>query len=208
MLHELHERHESLARRAGQVALPGMGVDCALGDFAAAWAASHLCGVPLAGELVRTGVVERLGEERPLDDVAVSYVYDDLVVSAGSQRALFAASRARCAWRHDRWEPAAGARRVNAGAPAGYERDAIAFGGGDAITIPRHLNAEAVSTFVSATRNAAATRRAAHAVARAAAGAARRGGSCWRRTRRPRRTTGARGSPSSRRRAAGSRRRR
>ena len=47
VLRELYERHDSTARRAGLVALPGAGLDCALGDLATAWAAEHLVDAPL-----------------------------------------------------------------------------------------------------------------------------------------------------------------
>ena len=103
---ELHERHESTARRAGLVAMPGAGVDCLLGDLAAAWAAHHLCGVADPGPVVRTEPAPRLAEDRPLDEIAISYVFDELTLSAGSQRALFASVGARpLVWRRDRWEP-------------------------------------------------------------------------------------------------------
>nr|HEX4318911.1 hypothetical protein [Kofleriaceae bacterium] len=157
-LHELHERGESAARHAGRLALPGMGVDCAVGDLAAAWAASALAGEPLTGDLVRGEPPARVADAQELDAVTVTYVYDDLVLSAGSQRALFAATGARpLVWRRDRWEPGAGGRRVNAGAAFGGERDAMVFGGGDAITVPRHVAAASVASYVSTTRSAAAS---------------------------------------------------
>jgi hypothetical protein len=158
VLRELYERHDSTARRAGLVALPGAGLDCALGDLAAAWAAEHLVGAPDATEPVRAAPAPRLAEDRPLDEVCVSYVFDDLVLSAGSQRALFGAVGTRAlAWRRDRWEPARSGehRRVNAGPPLG-ERDAVAYAGGDAITVPRHVAANSVTSFISTTRSPAA----------------------------------------------------
>jgi hypothetical protein len=163
VLHALYERHESTVRRAGLIALPGAGLDCVLGDLASAWAAAHLVGLLVGGEghaIVRSEPAPRLGEDRPLDEVAVTYVYDDLALSAGSQRALFGTvGEGALAWRRDRWERTGSGerRRVNAGAEAGGERDAIGHGGGDAITIPRHVAAARVSTYVSTTRNAAST---------------------------------------------------
>jgi len=154
-VHELHERCETAARHAGRVALPGAGVDCMLGDLAAAWAASAVAGESLDGELVRAAPPPRIGDARPLDAVLVTYVYDDLVMTAGRQRALFAgAGVAPLRWWHDRWEHAPFARRrVNIG---GRERDAIALPTGDAITVPRHVATAEVSTYAVLTRSAIA----------------------------------------------------
>jgi Saccharopine dehydrogenase NADP binding domain len=189
VLHALHERHESAARRAGLVALPGAGLDCLIGDLAAAWAAAHLVaesggdggdsgdgaaardgegggsasgddGGDGGGGAVRGAPAPRLAEDRPLDEIAVTYVLDDLVISPTAQRAWLGAAFERAlVWRRDRWEPArAGAgRRVNAGPALGGERAAVAHAGGDAITVPRHVAAGVVATYVSPTRRAGAS---------------------------------------------------
>ena len=160
-MHLLHERHESAARRSGLVALPGAGLDCTIGDLAAAWAAEHVCGAIDDGAALRTEPGARLAEDRPLDEIAVSYVFDELALSAGSQRALFGAVSERpLVWRRDRWEPgrAGERRRVNAGPELGGERDAIGYAAGDAITVPRHVAANLVSTYVSTTRNTGTAR--------------------------------------------------
>jgi hypothetical protein len=156
VLHAVYERNDAAARRAGVVALPGAGVDCAIGDLACAWAATHVVGASDPGDTVRGEPGPRLAEERPLNDVAVSYVFDELALSAGSQRALFGAIGTRAlVWRRDRWEPgrAGDHRRINAGPALGGERDAQAYAGGDAITIPRHVAAQLVATYLSTTRN-------------------------------------------------------
>ncbi|HEY1815261.1 MAG TPA: saccharopine dehydrogenase NADP-binding domain-containing protein [Kofleriaceae bacterium] len=162
-MHALYERHESTARKAGCVALLGAGVDCALGDFAAAWAAAYVCGAPgerSDGDVIRAEPVPRLADDRPLDDVAISYVFDDLVLSPAGQRAVFAGLHARgLAWRRDRWEPCAPAaetRRVNAGLAMGGEREVSSFPGGDVISVPRHIASARVQTFASTTRRRAA----------------------------------------------------
>lgn len=160
VLQAIYERHDSTVRRAGLVAVPGAGLDCTVGDLAAAWAAAHVTDTIDPGPLVRTAPADRIAEDRPLDEILVSYVFDDLVLSAGSQRALFGTVGARpLVWRRDRWEAGrAGERkRVNAGVTFGGERDAIAHAGGDAFTIPRHVAASYVATFASTTRKAAAT---------------------------------------------------
>ena len=157
VLQQLYERHDSTARKAGLIALPGAGLDCVVGDLAAAWAASHLDGIVDDGPTVRAAPAERVGEDRPLDEIAVSYIFDELVVSAGSQRALFGAAFGRAlVWRRDRWEPgrAGDARRVNAGALGG-ERAAIAYAAGDVLTIPRHVAANLVAAYISTTQSRA-----------------------------------------------------
>jgi hypothetical protein len=156
VLHAMYERHESTARRAGLVALPGAGLDCVIGDLACEWAAAHVCGaVDGDARAVREAPGPRLAEDRPLDELAVSYVYDDLALSAGSQRALFGSVGTKpLAWRRDRWEPArvGERRRVNAGASFGGEREAIAYAAGDVITVPRHISAQLVATYASTSR--------------------------------------------------------
>ncbi len=160
-LHDMYERHESTARKAGVVCVPGCALNCAIGDWAAAWAAEQVCGVDGDDEPVRDALAPRLAEDRPLDDVAVSYVFDDLVLSPGSQRAVFGGLHGpSLVWRRDRWEPCApGAerRRINTGTSMGGERDVVSFPGGDVITVPRHLAARTVQTYASTTRSAVAT---------------------------------------------------
>ena len=161
-LHTLYERHESTARRAGLVALPGAGVDAVIADLAATWAARQLLGAPREeGPAVRSEPAARLAEDRPLDEVVTSYVFDDLVLSAGSQRALFAASAHRpLVWKRDRWEMgrAGERRRINAGSELGGERDAIGYAGSDVLAVPRHLAVDHVASYVSTTRSIAAAR--------------------------------------------------
>jgi len=159
VLRGIYERYESAARRAGLVALPGAGLDCTLGDLAVAWAAAHLVGARDPGDAVRHAPAPRLAEDDPLDDIAVSYVFDDLALSAGSQRALFGALGTRAVvWRRDRWEDggAGDHRRIDPG-PALGVRDALAYASGDAITIPRHVTAQLVTGYVSTTRSPGAT---------------------------------------------------
>jgi hypothetical protein len=159
-LHHLYERHDSTARRAGTAVVPGCGINCALGDWAASWAAMHVCGIDDAGAASRTVVPPRVGEDRPLDDVAVSYVYDDLVLSPGSQRAVLNGLHTRAlVWRRDRWEAvkaAAEKRNVNVGPEMGGVRDVVSFPGGDVITVPRHVSALQIQTYVSTTRSVVA----------------------------------------------------
>jgi hypothetical protein len=159
-LQTIYERHDSIVRRSGKVAVPGAGLDCTVGDLAAAWAAAHLTDHIDPGPMVRTTPADRVAEDRPLDEILVSYIYDDLALSAGSQRALFGTVGVRpLVWRRDRWEAGrtGDKKRVNAGPAFGGERDAIAHAAGDAFTIPRHVAATHVATYASTTRNAAAS---------------------------------------------------
>lgn len=161
-IHAVYERHDSTARRAGKLVVPGCAVNCALGDWGAAWAAAHVCDVAeRSTDVVRTSPAPRLGDDEPLDEIAVSYIYDDLVLSPGSQKAVFGNLHTRgLVWKRDRWEtqaPAAERKHVNAGPEMGGVRDAASFPGGDVITVPRHINARSVQTYLSTTRNAVAS---------------------------------------------------
>jgi len=160
-IHSMYERHDSTARRAGKLVVPGCGINCALGDWGAAWAAAYVCGVTDEGSVVRSSPAPRIGDDEPLDEIAVSYIYDDLVLSPGSQKAVFGNLHTRgLVWKRDRWEtqaPAADRKHVNAGPEMGGVRDAASFPGGDVITVPRHVNARSVQTYVSTTRNAVAS---------------------------------------------------
>jgi len=160
-MHAMYERHDSTARRAGKLVVPGCAINCALGDWGAAWAAAHICDVADPGSAVRTSPAARIAEEHPIDEIAVSYIYDDLVLSPGSQKAVFGNLHARgLVWRRDRWEevaPGRDRRHVNAGPEMGGVRDAASFPGGDVVTIPRHVNALSVQSYVSTTRNAVAS---------------------------------------------------
>lgn len=160
-LHDIYERHESAARKAGRVVVPGCGVNCALGDWSAAWAAQHVCGVIDEGDVVRAVAGARIGEDKPLDEIAVSYLFDDLVLSPASQRAVFGNLHTKgLVWRRDRWEqvtPGIARKRVNAGPALGGERDAVSFPGGDVITVPRHIAAASVQTYLSLTRSKVAS---------------------------------------------------
>lgn len=160
----VYERHESEVRHAGVVALPGCGLDSVLGDLAAAWAAAHLVGADSAadgldaGRAVRGEPAERLADDAPLDDIAIGLVLEHLVLSAGSQRALFGElGRRPLIWCRDRYEagPSGDHRRFNA-APFG-ERDGIAYAGSGALTVPRHVAARRVASYLSLTKSAGAS---------------------------------------------------
>jgi short subunit dehydrogenase-like uncharacterized protein len=160
-LHDFFEHFDSTARRANRAVVPACALNCAIGDWASAWAAMHVCDVREDGGVVRTIPAPRLAEDNPLDEVTVSYIFDELVLSPGSQKAVFGNLKTKgYVWQRDRWEPVANAaarRPVNAGPAMGGQRDAVSFPGGDVITVPRHIAANRVETYLSTTRNAAAT---------------------------------------------------
>ena len=160
-MHSMYERHDSTARKAGRAVVTGCGLNCAIGDWASAWAARHVVGFDDEGGVVRDAPVERIAEDNPLDEIVVSYIFDDLVLSPGSQKAVFGNLHNRgLVWQRDRWEQVANAsvrRKINAGVGMGGQRDAVSFPGGDVITVPRHVAARSVQTFVSTTRSQAAT---------------------------------------------------
>jgi hypothetical protein len=96
-------------------------------------------------------------------------LFDDLSLSPGAQASVFANLHApMVAWRRDRWDaerPGRHQRTFNPGpapvaipapaqlAPPGrYEREAFSIGGGDNITIPRHVAAIAVDTYLAVSR--------------------------------------------------------
>jgi hypothetical protein len=161
VLRRLYEGHDANARRAGLVALPGCGMDCVIGDLAAAWAAAHLCGIVDDGPVVRERPGMRIAEDKPLDEIAISYVFEDFALSAGSQAALFGrVGEPPLAWVRDRWE-ATGAgkrRRVNAGPAFGGERECVAHAGGEPLSVPRHVIAKSIATYASTTRSVVAAR--------------------------------------------------
>ncbi|HEY0254199.1 MAG TPA: hypothetical protein VGC41_21875, partial [Kofleriaceae bacterium] len=114
-----------------------------------------------SADVIRTEPIDRLAADRPLDEISVSYVFDNFVLSPAGQHAAFARLHERAlVWRRDRWEsiaPASERRTINAGLEMGGEREVVAFPGGDVITIPRHVDAMKVQTFASTSRNRATT---------------------------------------------------
>ncbi|MFT3700635.1 MAG: saccharopine dehydrogenase NADP-binding domain-containing protein [Kofleriaceae bacterium] len=161
-LHTAYERHESTARKAGRVALIGAGIDCVLGDWAAAWAAQYVCNqLDTDTEPTRTEPQPRLADEKPFDEITVSYVFDQFVLSPAGQQAAFARLHEdSLVWKRDRWEtirPASERRTINAGLDMGGEREVVSFPGGDVITIPRHIDAQKIQTFASTSRSRATT---------------------------------------------------
>jgi short subunit dehydrogenase-like uncharacterized protein len=157
-MRDVYERLGSAARAAGVVAVSGMAFEIAVGDWAAACAATRLAGTPADGARVADG--------DPLDELTVCYAFDD----AASQRSYAdMIAQPGWVWRGDRWDetPLAGEpRTVNFGPELGGERPAMSFPSGEVITVPRHVDVRRVQTYVSLTRSrwlGAVTRAAARA---------------------------------------------
>ena len=117
-LHGAYERYESAARRAGRVVLIGAGDRLRarrLGGGVGGRVRVRPTAPTTIDDAVRTEPAARLADDRPLDDIAVSYVFDELVLSPSGQRAAFDGLHARgLVWRRDRWEHVAPAARAPA----------------------------------------------------------------------------------------------
>jgi len=151
----MYERHDSAARRAGVAAINGMAFEIALGDLAAAWAAAVLDGVAQPTRPVRAEAPGRIATTDPLDEVDVAYVLDGFAPTPGTARsALASLAVPGVVWNRDRWDPvapAASRRRFHAGALG--DRDAVSFPSAEVVTVPRHVAAQRVETFVSVGRS-------------------------------------------------------
>lgn len=134
-MRDMYERYESAARKAEICVVNACAFEVALGDWAASLVSRELPGAPL-------------------DEVSISYVVDHFRTSTGTQLSMLASLEdGGCIWSHDRWEPAVLAsetRLVSFPAPFGM-REALSFPSGEVVTIPRHIQASRVQTFVSIT---------------------------------------------------------
>ncbi len=130
---EIYERYESRARRAGVAVVNGLAFEVALGDWAAA----------LAAEALR---------EDTIDEVALYVGIEGFHPSRGTdQSAMEAMRRPGCVWSIDRWQPAvpgAETRMIDFGPPLG-QRTVVSFPSGEIITVPRHVRARRVQSFIS-----------------------------------------------------------
>lgn len=142
----LYEEHESAARRAGRCLVSGLGAIGGLGDWAAHWAASALT----AGDPPGRG---RLGEGDPLDAITIAYTFDGARPTAGLARSLLAAlTEPTVTWRAGRWdEIQAGVRGRDVDFGALGRRRARELPTIESITVPRHVAAHRVETFVAPT---------------------------------------------------------
>ena len=172
-LRDVYERYESAARKRGVAMVNGVAFEIAIGDWAAAWAAEMIAGPAAPGE--------RVGSGDPLDELSVAYAVDDPATTEGSRRShADMVSGPGWVWERDQWDPSALAaeqRTINFGPELGGERPAFSFPSGEVITVPRHVDARRVQTYLSLARSrwlgvvARAASRLAPALHRAGAGA-------------------------------------
>jgi hypothetical protein len=130
-LRRSYESSESPARRAGVVCVAGLGVEVAIGDWAAALARDRLD--------EETGGI---GGDQPLDEIHIGYAM------RSPRRSVLEDLAGDCAvWHTDRWERVApGSRRRRFAFGDLGAREAVLFPRGEAITVPRHLPARHVAT--------------------------------------------------------------
>lgn len=141
-LRETYEAYEAAAHRAGVVCVSGLGFRIALGDWAAALAHQNLSSGDGADDP---------GDERQLDELSISYALAKPHLTA-RERAMAASllSSPTLIWERDRWQtmaPGAQRRRVGFGEKFG-EQEAVLFGGGEVITVPRHIEARTIKTYL------------------------------------------------------------
>lgn len=141
----IYERYESPARKRGVLVLPGMGLEIAIGDFAA-----HLAARAAAGTAI--GAAPGPDELPRVDEVAVAYALNRFPPTAGTRLAATdALSSPSWVWIGERWDPIpplAQRRVVNFG-PAMGERSTLSFPSGEVVSVPRHVHAGRVQTFLS-----------------------------------------------------------
>lgn len=132
-LRRSYESWESRARRAGVACVAGLGLEAAIGDWAAAVAKARL---------------DEEGDEadadQPVDEIHIGHAL------RRPRRSLLEDLAGECAvWRTDRWERvAAGSRRRRFSFADLGAREAVLFPRGEAITVPRHLVTHNVYTYL------------------------------------------------------------
>jgi short subunit dehydrogenase-like uncharacterized protein len=165
-LRDVYERYESQARKSRVLVVPGFAFEAALGDWAAARAAEAVAALdggqrPDAHDF----------DAEPLAELMVAYALDRFRPSSGTQQSVLAQlARPAAFWLEDRWEPTppGGELRSFRFPPPFGERDMVSFPSGESITVPRHLKARRVQTYLALLGDAPGSRwlaRAARAVA-------------------------------------------
>jgi short subunit dehydrogenase-like uncharacterized protein len=144
-LRAVYERFESPARKRGVLVLSGMGLEIAIGDLGA-----HV----VARAAAHTAIGAAPGpEDTPrVDDVCVAYALDRFPPTAGTRMAAIdALSQPAWVWIGDRWDPVPPLheRRVVNFGPGMGERATLSFPSGEVMTVPRHVHARRVQTFLS-----------------------------------------------------------
>jgi short subunit dehydrogenase-like uncharacterized protein len=144
-LRAVYERFESTARKRGVLVLSGMGLEIALGDLGA-----HV--VARAAADTAIGAAPAPDETPRVDEVCVAYGLDRFPPTTGTRMAaLDALSDPGWVWIGDRWDPVPplSERRVVNFGPGMGERATLSFPSGEVMTVPRHVHAGRVQTFLS-----------------------------------------------------------
>lgn len=144
-LRAVYERFESPARKRGVLVLSGMGLEIAIGDLGAHVAAR-------AAAATAIGAAPAPDETPRVDEVCVAYALNRFPPTAGTRMAaLDALSRPGWVWIGDRWDPVPPLyeRRVVNFGPGMGERATLSFPSGEVMTVPRHVHAGRVQTFLS-----------------------------------------------------------
>jgi short subunit dehydrogenase-like uncharacterized protein len=144
-LRVIYERYESLARKRGVLVLSGMGLEITLGDLGA-----HVVARAAAGTAI--GAAPAADETPRVNEVCVAYALNRFPPTAGTRMAAIdALSQPGWVWIGDRWDPVPplNERRVVNFGPGMGERSTLSFPSGEVMTVPRHVHAGRVQTFLS-----------------------------------------------------------
>ena len=144
-LRAIYERYESPARKRGVLVLSGMGLEVALGYLGA-----HV--VARAAADTAIGAAPAPEEPPRVDEVCVAYALNRFPPTAGTRMAAIdALSQPGWVWVGDRWDPVTPMheRRVVNFGPGMGERATLSFPSGEVMTVPRHVHAGRVQTFLS-----------------------------------------------------------
>jgi short subunit dehydrogenase-like uncharacterized protein len=144
-LRTIYERYESPARKRGVLVLSGMGLEIALGDLGA-----HVVARAAADTVI--GAAPAPEEPPRVDEVCVAYALNRFPPTAGTRMAAIdALSQPGWVWVGDRWDPVTPMheRRVVNFGPGMDERTTLSFPSGEVMTVPRHVHAGRVQTFLS-----------------------------------------------------------
>lgn len=152
-LRAMYERYESPARKRGALVLSGMALEIAPGDLGAQIVAREAVRARGLAERVAGDGDEGEAEDGPaVDEVTVAYALNRFRPTAGTgMTATDSLAGASWEWVNDRWDPVAPLaerRMVNFG-PATGERATLSFPSGEVITVPRHVRAGRVQTYLS-----------------------------------------------------------
>jgi short subunit dehydrogenase-like uncharacterized protein len=132
-MRDTYEHYESAARKKNLCLVNACAFEVALGDWAAALAATAL-----------------RADREPLDELVVAYAINDYHPTRGTRlSALDAAAAPGYVWTNDRWDPieaATESRTVGFPAPFGT-RQAVSFPSGEVISVPRHVRTRRVQAF-------------------------------------------------------------